>query len=459
MNTSEQNNNTPTANTSARQRHPGARQRHPGIRRSTFLKLGVLAALTAIVALGCPHPIGIFASLEEEIPVDEERGVPTGDTMRQMLATETGDDGGGYFYAAFTSLYVRERGEDRDLSADSPDTDWSQVSKPSGLSDEEVLTSIAQHEVNGDNRIYAVYAGGNSGSLFYRDAGVGTSSGDWNRISVGDITENGADKVSKVFSAGDELIVSVRVEQRSGEGDIYAVYRRDSGDTEWGEVATPDDENEVGFVYDFAYFDDGNGNGDYYLATFRNILRSDNGLETTSADFKKEVHSGSGPYRDLLVADIEGTDTLFAAAREAIFSTDSTPDATGDWTEAEISGDDDVQFSAIGYYPGSEFREDIGAFLIAGTRSNGLYEAEADNGGNFVFREEGANRVLLGRDGNFLTTRLSGRGVRSIFVDEDAGTWRSEGPHIFVGAATAGLWRGEVDEDDDPDNEFLWRRE
>ena len=473
MKTPEQNNRTSNSPTAPGGRLPTAprsvsRGRTSAGRRSVFLKLAGLAVLTAFLAIGCRHPVGIFASLEEEIPVDEDRGVPTTDGMRAMLAVDT-DDNGGYFYAAFTSLYVRERSEGLAVDADSPDNDWSRISKPGGLSADDVLQSIAEHEINGENRVFAVYGGGNSGSLYHRATGDDTSSGAWSdAISVNEIASDTSDegspeKVSKVFSANGELIVSVRIKSNSDKSDSYAVYRpvdANEPDGNWERIMIEEGETdgEVGFVYDFEYFDANNGNGDYYLATFRNILKSDDDL--SSGGFEDEVHSGSGPYRNLLAADISGTDTLFAAAKGVIFSTDSAPAETGDWASAEISGEDDVQFTAIGYYPGSDFEgSDPGAYLIAGTQDNGLYEAEADTTGGYNFREEGAERTLLGRKGNFLTTRLSGRGIQAIFVDNDAGTWRSEGPHVFVGAATAGLWRGEVDEDDDLAGKFLWRRE
>ncbi|MFP4644435.1 MAG: hypothetical protein ACLFM0_08775, partial [Spirochaetales bacterium] len=227
MNTSQQNNRIDYPAKSTRRRTRASRGGNA--KWSLVLKAALIVAIAGLLAVGCRHPIGIFANLEEEIPVDEERGVPTEDGMRGMLATDTGPDSEGYFYAAFTSLYVRERSEDVDLGADSPSSDWSKVSKPSGLDDDYVLTSIAYHQ----GRIFAVYAGDDSGSLYYRDADGEKGSDGWVEIPVDEIAGSETEKVSRVLGSGDggdeELIVSILVD-RSDESDTYGIWRLDGSE-------------------------------------------------------------------------------------------------------------------------------------------------------------------------------------------------------------------------------------
>lgn len=419
---------------------PGLRA---AIRVRTVAKLVGLIALTALFAVACRHPVGLFASLEEEIAVDEERGVPTSDGMQEMLLS------GGNYYAAFTSLYVRKAAESRDLDG-SPSRQWSKVGKPEDLGSDDTLGSIAEY----GGHIYAVYGG----EVYRRPNDGGDESGDWESVwESGNSRPTG--RASRLFAAAGELLVSVRTDTDVGEDDEtvgeYKLYEWDDGNTDWNtnEVDFDTTGNEVSFIYAVVQRD----TNDIFIATHGNIYQA-GGLGGNFTPEDTTITSGS--YRDLLVADTngDGNNTLYSAAKGRILSYDGS-----DWTAGSKQTDDEddpVQFTSLGWYTDSRVIDDSDAsngYLIAGSLDNGLYEAEDGNLGTLEY--EGAESTLFGRGGNYLTTQLSENGIQSIFVDDPGqGSWRSSGPHIFIGAAGQGLWRGEFDEDDEL-NDLYWRRE
>ncbi|MFW5995568.1 MAG: hypothetical protein ACOCRN_05595, partial [Spirochaetia bacterium] len=175
------------------------------IRVRTVAKVVGLIALVALFAVACRHPVGLFASLEEEIPVDEDRGVPTSDGMQDMLLSD------GNYYAAFTSLYVREASESRDLGGEA-NRQWSKIGKPDGLDPDDTLGSIAEY----DNQIYAIYGG----EVYRRPNDGETDSGDWKSVwKSGNNPPSG--RASRLFSldTANTLLVSVRTDSEGGEDD------------------------------------------------------------------------------------------------------------------------------------------------------------------------------------------------------------------------------------------------
>lgn len=410
---------------------PFCRPGHVHSRSSRIFKFAGLAAAALALLLACEHPVGIFASLEQEIPVDEERGVPTTDGMRFMVRASSGG-GDDYYYAAFTSLYVREADEG---TGSSPDRSWSRVSRPSGVNTSDPVTSIVAF----DDRIWAIF----DGDVYSRPADGG-SDDDWDKENIDDVP--GSRTASRLFTvtdgADDRLLLSVR-----DDDSEYSVYYLNGGNFDEMNIDAPDGLTQVRAV---AYFDPGGDN--FYLATSGALYRSDGIGGTYSAISQGDLGAG-GPYRELLVAEVNGDDTLFVAARRRVLSYDGTT-----WSDSgtfETSGGSDIVFTSLGWVNDTDLIGTSGGYLIAGTQNAGLFEAPG--GAVTDLRREGSGSTLFGRVGNYLTTRLSGGAIDRIFVVEEGRSWRNQGGnHIYVGAPGRGLWRGESDRKDDV---ILWRRE
>ncbi len=392
-------------------------------RNSYFKAFCVLAALVLLSVSSCEHPVGVFASLEEEIPVDEDRGVPTDDYMRTMLISADGE----YYFAEFTSLYVRRRAEDFDLDGE-PSRSWRRIPKPEAVGEHDTLGSIAEYA--NDNELWAIYGG----ELFSRpNDGGETGRGAWSEETApGDIS-----RASRLFSVGNELLLSARISSTR-----YELYRRNgSGWDRIGFDGVDDDRvNRINAIVEF--------DNHYYVATKSRIYRTDdlgiNDFEPEDDDLPTAAN-----FRELKVGESNGETALFAAGKKYVSVTTNGTD----WTTSDSKSHDgeDVQFTALGWY----VAENGNGYLIAGTEESGLYEAP--EGDLDRLRRQGSGAELFGRDGNFLTTRLSGGSVHRIFIDEEGRSWRSQDKtHIFVGAPGRGLWRGEHDEEYEV---LTWRRE
>ncbi len=381
------------------------------------------AALVLLAVSACEHPVGLFASLEEEIPIDEDRGVPTDDYMRTMLISDDGE----YYFAEFTSLYVRRRAEDLDLTGE-PNRSWTRIGKPTAAGEHDTLGSIAEYAA--DDELWAIYGG----ELYARpNDGGETGRGEWSERS----RPEDSSRASRLFTVNSKLFLSTRL---SGGG--YALYRRDA--TDWDRLGFDGvDDDSVNQINAIVEFDNA-----YYVATQSRIYLT---ADLDNDDFQPADDGlpTSANYRELEVGELEGTPALFAAGNKHVsVTTDGT-----NWSSSDSQSHDgeDVQFTALGWY----VTENGTGYLVAGTEKSGLYEAP--DGDLDRLRRQGSGTDLFGRKGNFLTTRLSGGAVHRIFVDENGRSWRSQNkPHIFVGAPGRGLWRGEHDEEYDA---LTWRRE
>ena len=393
--------------------------------RNGFLKVLCAAAATLVLlsVSACEHPVGLFASLEEEIPIDEDRGVPTDDYMRSMLISDDGE----YYFAEFTSLYVRRRAEDLDLDGE-PSRSWTRIGKPEAAGEHDTLGSIAEYA--SESELWAIYGG----KLFTRpNDGSETGRGAWSERSA----PSEISRAARLFSVGDELLLSARM---SGGG--FSLYQRNG--TVWGDPLGFDDvdDDRVNRINAIVEFDN-----DYYVATTSRIFRTSD-LDTNFEPAEDGLPTAAN-YRELSVGESNGSPALFAAGNKHISVTTNGTD----WSTSDSQSHDgeDVQFTALGWY----VTENGAGYLVAGTESAGLYEAP--EGDLDRLRRQGSGAELFGRDGNFLTTRLSGGSVHRIFVDENGRSWRSQDkPHIFVGAPGRGLWRGEYDEEYEA---LTWRRE
>ena len=379
-----------------------------GRQRACVLGVALLVAFSA-----CTHEVGLFASLEQEIPVDEGRGFPNEGSIHNLVKHD------GRYFAGGASLWVRTAVDESATSLQG----WTRIAPPTSAS-RGTLDSMAL--VNGD--IYAVY----DGNVYQRTANADATAGAWNPVS-----EFNEDTAQRVFA--------VTVENGSLQNFVVSASV-DGGNQLLDSDGEPVAELEaVNTIYAVLNFNDGT-NDNIYVLTNSQVFQGDNDL----GNFTDITAAVRGPatsttFRDMQVRGSD--DELWIAGRGRIYRFDGS-----DWTRTEeITPDDSstpVQFTSIAFVTvdGTEY-------VLAGTQSNGLYEGD-DLDDLSSLRAEGSGRTLLGRDGNYLTTQMAGGAVSRIVVDQDGSARDSTGPLVFVGAPGRGLWRGQ------PENGgFIWRRE
>lgn len=382
------------------------------MKRNTTIALVALASALLLALSACSHEVGLFASLEQEIPVDEERGFPNDGSIQSLVKS------GGRYFAGGSALWVRDASDTSasDLSG------WQQIAPPSSG-----LTLASMALVGSD--IYAVYGQ----TLYTRNADGSTAAGGWDSVTAFD-----SEAVSRVFGVevggSPAFVVSAPRDGGSGERLLDA-----NGD----EVSGLGEADNRNTIYGAANF----GSDIYVLTSTQLFSISDNLSGTASA--VTIPGSTSSTFRDLRVrgADAE----LWIAGRGKIYVADTDPSVETNWTSTDLitpeNSSSAAQFLTLAFVTlgGTEY-------VLAGTESDGLYEGEATDVTSLS--QEGSDGVLVGRNGNYLTTEIVGGNVEHIFVDESGSARGQSGPLVFLGARGRGLWRGQPES-----GEIIWRRE
>ncbi len=392
----------------------GFRRQHTMIRTATkqnMTRWMTVAGIAFLVGLGaCSHEVGLFASLEQEIPVDEERGFPTNGSIHGLVFHETG--GTGRYFAGGSSLWVREAVDASETSLEG----WTRIAPPSsGLT----LSSMAL--VGGE--IFAVYGG----NVYSRTAGDQTGVSWGNPVAAFD-TATALQVFAVTVGGTDTFVVSASVE---GGNRLL--------DNSGAEISGLENVNTI---YDVTNF----GDRIYVLTNTQLFRGAENDLLTGMAPVTI-AGSTSSTFRDMQVRGDDDDELWIAGKGRLYWSNDGT-----NWTNSDsITPEDsstEVQFTGLGFVTvdGTEY-------VLASTQANGLYEGN-DPDDLSSLRAEGSERTLIGRSGNYLTTQIAGRAVDRIVIDANGSARGLDGPLVFLGTPGRGLWRGQQENGD-----FIWRRE
>ncbi|MFW6252951.1 MAG: hypothetical protein ACOC4F_03375 [bacterium] len=381
------------------------------MKRNTGTALVALASALFLALSSCSHEVGLFASLEQEIPVDEERGFPNDGSIHSL------ERSGERYFAGGSTLWVRNATDDSasDLAS------WDRIAPPSsGLT----LASMALV----GSELYAVYGQ----TLYSRAANGNTAAEGWDPVNDFDSTA-----VSRVFGVEvdgtPDFVVSAPREDEAGERLLAS-----NGDEVPG-LGESDNRNTIYGVANFG--------SEIYVLTGTQLLSIADNLSVAATEVPIP-ESASSSFRDIRV---RGADSeLWVAGKGKIYvATDPTDEASWEST-TELTPEDassPAQFLTLDFVTvgGSEY-------VLAGTESDGLYEGVASDFP--TLSEEGSGGVLIGRNGNYLTTEIPGGNVEHIVVDESGSARGEDGPLVFLGARGRGLWRGQP-----ANGDFIWRRE
>ncbi|TVQ25286.1 MAG: hypothetical protein EA383_09160 [Spirochaetaceae bacterium] len=394
-------------------------------KRNTLYRLTAVAAALLVALSACTHEVGLFASLEQEIPVDEDRGFPTNGSIHALVFHEDGST--GRYFAGGSSLWVRTAEDASEANLQN----WSRISPPTSAS-RQTLDSMALV----DGEIYAVY----DGNVYARPADGETAAGGWTRID-GDGDALVAADVLRVFAVEVDGVGETFVVSATRPDETVGSRLLNSDGTEVDGLGAADNR---GTIYAVENFD-----GNIYVLTTAQLFRGGDTNLLTGMTAVTVPGSTSSTFRDMQVRGND--DELWIAGKGRLYVGSGDLTVSTNWTRTDETTPEDsstaVQFTSIGFLT-------IGSteYVLAGTMSNGLFEGEADEFQSIT--PEGSGRVLIGRSGNYLTTQIAGRAVARIVVDQNGSARGLAGPLVFLGAPGRGLWRGQPENGD-----FIWRRE
>jgi len=403
------------------------------IRNLTILLTAIV--LSGVIASCNRQPTGIFASLETEIDVEEDRGIPNDATVTAIVRP----DGGNYLFAAAGGIHYREVGAA---------TEWTRIASPDGS---DVKTTSAMR-VFGDT-IYAIF-GREVYSIDLDDDGEpeGTSSDDWQ--PVGGLADD--QKAHRLFTAidangDDALYLSVSVEDTSR----YGLYQLNDNDDEFKPVVSPPEGDDAwDHVYDVVRYqdpDDPNEDGLWIIAGDSIFFVDDNDdVDEIKPKAQRPDEWPSTPkFRQAYLYDDDGDDVLYLAGNGRIVRYDGS-----DWQRSDDHEvrNETVEFRSLTVMSIEDANGSSYETLLAGSRSRaGLFEAVDLELVNLrrPLRPQAEQGVGTG---NYEATALSITGVKTFLVDDD----HDEERVVFAGSVGAGLWRGSYDSELES---FIWMRE
>jgi hypothetical protein len=379
--------------------------------------LATLAAALLVFA-ACDHaPVGIFASIEQEVKIDDERNLPNGIAVNGIVEFD------GYYFVSAPTVYRRPVAN----TTGGEPSQWTPVASPIAGA-----RNLRMVHLESAGALYAV---------FVDDAGVTKSlhaldsaGGNWTEVTLPSGATGG---LVSVFAAGpagtDRLFLSVFEGPNdyrlfsSPDGTAFAAVT-DSATSTALSMPTP--------ATDVAYTTDG-ATDNWWIAGRTRFLT---GAEPTPAtdplivsDYGGSTLSDVDGFSGLYFGGPAGSPRLYLSTLTGqVFRYDPNNVAAGFVAAAGTItfSDDPVPLTDFAYVEGSDGFQSV----VVGTEGYGYYEIDPAT----------LDISMPARSGNYLASELSRASIHAFYVDTNADlpTGAPSGVDLmFAGTAGLGLWK------------------
>lgn len=366
-------------------------------------------ALTVLGIAGfssCDHAeIGIFASIEQERKIEDERKLPNAITVSGITELD------GFYFISAPTIYRRSTSNTTDGAL----SEWEPVDGPTADQQNVSLVRFGD-ETNGE--LVAVFASGDGTThRLYRR---GATDAAWTEVDLGTISG----QLSLMTASSDPGTVFLTVLAGANDNRVYI-----TSDMQTFDQVLDSDGNPLSSptpFLDVAY--DGTA---YWLAS-RAVLATgaDPSASTTDATADPGFPETLEDYSGVFYGGAAGSERLYVSTSVGVVGS-VTGAAWATTDEPESVGDDIVPFTDLEFVQGS----DGFAAIVVGTDGYGYREVDPDT----------LEVTVPSRDGNYQSSELATAAVLSFYVDDSAPDLPAAAPAgvdlLFAGTSSMGLWK------------------